>query len=144
VPDRFSDLCLDPAIVGPWVCAEAGGTWVPGRGTAIGRLKDGKLIAGVLYEDFNGANVVCHIRGEPDWATREYLGVIYDYPFNQIGVRRITVPVCSTNKKCITLVTHMGFTLESELVGATRLGNMLLFRMFKEECKYLKGKYALH
>lgn len=135
-------LCCDAGIVGPWVCEQAGGTWVAGRGTAVGRVKDGRLVAGVLYEDWNGANVICHIRGEPGWASRQYLGVIFDYPFRQLKVRRITVPVCSTNAACRKLVEHMGFTLESTLAQATPDGDMLLYRMFESECKYLGGKYG--
>lgn len=138
------NLCLDAHIVGPWVCERAGGTWVPGRGTAIGKVKDGQLVAGVLYEDYNGANVVCHIAGNPGWACRQFLGLIFDYPFNQLGVRRITVPVDSTNAASIKLVEHMGFALESTLTQATPDGNLLLYVMFKEQCRYLRGRYALH
>jgi len=99
-------------------------------------------VAGVLYEDYNGANVVCHIRGEPGWADRRFLGIIFDYPFNQLNVKRITVPVNSTNKESIKLVTHMGFTLESTLAQATPDGDLLLFCLFKKDCKYIRGKYG--
>lgn len=135
-------LCLDASKVGPWVCERAGGTWVPGRGTAIGRMVDGELVAGVLYEDFNGANIICHIAGVGNWATREYLAVIFHYPFVQLGVRRITVPVDSVNEKSIRLVERMGFTLESRLREATPRADMLLYRMFRNECRFLGGRYA--
>jgi len=138
------NLCLDASIVGPWVCERAGGTWVPGRGTAIGKLNEGKLQAGVLYEDFNKANVMCHIAGEGNWATRDYLNVIFDYPFNQLSVKRITVPVASDNIKSINLVSRMGFTLECTLAQATPEGDLHLFRMWRDDCQYIKGKYALH
>lgn len=138
-------LCLDAEIVGPWVATRTGGTWSPGRGTAIGKLDDqGNLIAGVLYEDWNGANIMCHIAGEGNWASRRFLNVIFDYPFNRLKVRRITVPVGSTNIKSIHLVTRMGFALESTLAQAIPSGNLLLYRMFRSECQYLRGKYALH
>lgn len=136
-------LCLDASVVGPWVCNRAGGTWTPGRGTAIGKLDEcGHLTAGVLYEDWNGANIVCHIAGDGNWATKEYLNVIFDYPFNQLGVRRITCPVASTNIKSINLVRRMGFTLECSLAQAIPDGDLHLFRMFKDECKYIRGKYG--
>jgi len=115
---------------------------VPGRGTAIGKVNEaGELVAGVLYEDWNVANVVCHIRGDGNWACRQYLATIFDYPFNQLKVKRITVPVASTNLKSIQLVTKMGFALECTLAQATPSGNLHLFRMWRDECKYLKGKY---
>lgn len=136
-------LCLDAEIVGPWVASRTGGTWSPGRGAAIGKLDDqGNLIAGVLYEDWNGANIMCHIAGEGNWASRQFLNVIFDYPFNQLEVRRITVPVGSTNIKSIHLVTRMGFALESTLAQAITSGNLLLYRMFRSECQYLRGKYG--
>lgn len=138
------NLCLDAEIVGPWVSVRTGGTWTPGRGSAIGKLDhNGKLIAGVLYEDWNKANIVEHIAAEGNWACRKFLGVMFDYPFNQLGVRRITAPVASTNAKCINLVIKMGFKLECTLAQATPDGDVHIFRMFREECKYLKGKYAL-
>ena len=136
-------LCLDAEIVGPWVASRTGGTWSPGRGTAIGKLDDqGNLIAGVLYEDWNGANIMCHIAGEGNWASRQFLNVIFDYPFNQLKVKRITVPVGSTNIKSIHLVTRMGFALESTLAQAIPDGDLHLFRMFRSECQYLRGKYG--
>lgn len=136
-------LCLDEKIVGPWVCEKAGGYWLAGRGTAIGKVdKTGALIAGVLYEDWNGVNIVCHIRGDGNWACREFLAVIFDYPFNQLKAKRITVPIASTNFRSIGLVTKMGFTLECTLAQATPEGDLHLFRMWRDNCKYLKGKYG--
>ena len=112
-----------------------------GRGSAIGRVVDGELVAGVLYEDWNGTNVVCHIAGDGNWASRLFLGVIFDYPFNQLNVKRITVPVSSVNAKSINLVTRMGFELECTLEQATPDGDLHLFRMWRDDCKFLRGKY---
>ena len=131
-------------LIGPWVSERTGGTWTPGRGTAIGKVAhDGTIQAGALYEDYNGANIVCHIAGDGNWATREFLRVIFDYPFRQLGVKRITAPIASTNVKSVNLVTRMGFTLECTLAQATPDGDLHLFRMWRDECKYIKGKYAL-
>lgn len=141
-PERFSNLCLDPYIVGPWVAEKTNGTWAPGRGTGIGKIKDGKLIAGALYEDWNGSSVICHIAGEGLWADRKYLAVIFDYPFNQIQAKKIIAPVCSTNQKSIDMLEHMGFNQEAKLHGATSKGDLLFFVMDKEDCKYLRGRYG--
>ncbi len=135
-------LSFDADLIGPWVCQGTGATWVPGRGTAIGQIKNNQLTAGVLYEDFTGANVVCHIRGDPGWANRRFLHVIFHYPFLQMKVRRITVPVDSHNLASINLVVRMGFKLECTLEQATPRGDLHLFRMFRDECQYLKGKYG--
>jgi len=106
---------------------------------------DGRIIAGVLYEGWNEQNIVAHIAGEGKrWATKRYLGVIFDYPFNQLGVHRITLTIDDDNADSINLATRMGFELECKLAQANpRGGDILIFRMFKEQCKYLRGKYAL-
>ena len=138
-------ISCDAQLIGPWVADKTGGTWTPGRGTAIGKVdQDGTIQCGVLYEDFNGANIVCHIAGVGNWATREYLRVIFDYPFNQLKARRITVPVNANNEKSIRLVKRMGFTLECSLAQATPESDLYLFRMFAGECRFLKAPYALH
>lgn len=125
------------------MCEAVGAGWYSGRSQAIGQLVDGKLNAGVLYEDWNGVNVVCHIRGEGAWANREFLATIFDYPFNQLKAKRITVAVYDDNAPSIRLVRKMGFALESKLEQANpRGGDILVFRMFRDECKYLRGKYA--
>lgn len=137
------NLCLDAEIIGPWVAQRTGGQWTAGRGTAIGKLDDcGLLVAGVLYEDWNGSNIMCHIAGDGNWASRDFLRVIFDYPFNQVGAKRITAPVSSTNVKSINLVTRMGFELESTLAQATPDGDLHLFRMWRDDCQYLRGKYG--
>jgi RimJ/RimL family protein N-acetyltransferase len=52
------------------------------------------------------------------------------------------VPVNGDNEKSIRLVEHMGFKLESRLEQATLDSDILLYRLFKDECKYLRGNYA--
>ena len=136
-------ISTDAVLIGPWVAERTGGSWTPGRGTAIGKVtNDGTIQAGVLYEDWNGANLVCHIAGEGNWANRQFLNVIFDYPFNQLKVKRMTAPIASTNARSINLVTKMGFELECTLTQATPDGDMFLFRMFRDECKYIRGKYG--
>lgn len=133
-------IVTDAQRIGPWVCARAGGTWVAGRGTTIGLHRGQEIVAGVLYEDYNRAQVICHIAGVGNWATREFLRVIFDYPFRQLGVKRITVPVASSNSKCRRFVEHLGFTLEASLKDAHPDGDILIYRMMAHECRWLELK----
>lgn len=135
--------CFDVEVVGPWVCEGLGYAWKPFRNSGIGKMVGGVLVAGVLYEDFNGANVFCHIRGSGRWACPAFLGLIFDYPFKQIKAKRITVTVDDDNVNSIRLVEKMGFALESRMKQANpRGGDVLVYRMFKDDCKYLRGRYA--
>ena len=130
-------LLIDADTLGPWVCARAGGSWISGRGTAIGWVKGDQIVAGVLYEDYNGANVVCHIAGEGNWANRQYLWTIFDYPFNQLNVKRITVPVADSNVKSKRFVEHLGFEKEAVLRDAHPDGDLIIYKMTADKCRWL-------
>lgn len=101
-----------------------------------------EMIAGVAYAQYNGPNIVCHIAsdGSKMWMTREYLWTIFDYPFNQAKVDRITVCVGQGNSDSRRFVEHLGFKLEAELDGAHPTGNLLVYRMWRTECRFLEKK----
>ena len=113
-----------------------------GTDIGIGWARNGELVAGVAYADWNGPNVVCHIAAEGKrWATRQYLWTIFDYPFNQLGVKRITVCVGEGNSASRRFVGHLGFTLETTLKDAHPTGDLLVWRMFREECKWISADF---
>ena len=135
-------ICTDAEIIGPWVYKRINGHWLPGKGTAIGRIHNGVVIAGVVYEEYTGTNMVCHIAGEGAWANREFLSAIFDYPFNHAKVSRLTAPISSLNLKSRRLVEKMGFIIEGKLSQAIPDGDLLLYKMFKLDCKYLGNRYG--
>lgn len=126
-------------VVGPWVSWLTGGMWTPQRGTTIGLAEDGKLIAGVLYEDFNKTNIAAHIAGLPDkkWMCRMFLWAMFDYPFNQLKVKRITGVVAASNLAARRFDEHLGFTLEATLKDAHPDGDLLIYCMRREQCRWL-------
>lgn len=133
-------------IVGPWVCARAGGTWSAGRGTTIGLLHFEKgLVAGVLYEDFNGANLLMHVAAVPgrEWLCREYLWFCFYYPFVQLGCKRVTGVVPSINQEARRFDEHLGFKLEATLKDAHPEGDLLVYSMHKEDCRWLNIKRGM-
>lgn len=138
----MKQISWDAEVIGPWVCQRTGGVWHSGQGTALGKLIDGNLVAGIIYDNYNEVNLSMHIAADDGWADKYFLGVIFQYPFCGLGVRMVTAPICSSNHKCIRLVEHMGFVQEGKLRGATSKGDLLLYVMRKENCKYLRGKYG--
>ena len=66
--------------VGHWVMSRTDGAYNPDRSVAIGLERDGELVAGTVYEMWNGRSVVCHITW--DQITPAYLAAVYDYPYN--------------------------------------------------------------
>ena len=106
----------------------------------IGLEEDGELIAGVVYEGFNGANIWMHVAAVPGkrWLTREYLRVCFDYPFNQLGVARVSGYVNETNMAARRFDEHLGFTLEATLEGASADGkNVMIYKMLKANCRHV-------
>jgi RimJ/RimL family protein N-acetyltransferase len=114
-----------------------------GTEIGIGWIR-GELIAGVAYSDWNGPNIVCHIASDRSkrWLTRQFLWTIFDYPFNQIGVKRITVCIGQGNKDSVRFVKHLGFELETTLKSAHPTGDLLVLVMWKESCKWISQDFA--
>ena len=132
-------IYLNDEVTGPWVCEKAGGLWVPRKSRTIGWLENGELVAGVVYEDWTGTNFNCHIRGSKVRKHSEFVKTIFDYPFNQLKAKRITASIGSNNIAAINLVTRLGFILECVLEQAIPDGDIHIYRMFRDECRYLRG-----
>lgn len=135
-------LALGPRVV-EWVAKRTNEFGRFGTEIGIGRERDGCLVAGVAYANWNGVNVECHIAAVgANWATRRYLWTIFDYPFNQLKCNRITVCIGEGNAASRNLVERMGFTQEANLQGAHPTGDLLIYRLWKRDCKYLEEPYA--
>ena len=132
-------------IFGPWMSARLGTTWLPGRGSIIGLWEDGVgPVAGCLYESCNGASIIGHLTGVgKKWMNREYLWYCFHYPFEELKVTKILGIVESDNLDARRLDEHLGFTLEATLKDAAPKGDLLVYSMTKDQCKWLslKGQY---
>jgi RimJ/RimL family protein N-acetyltransferase len=132
-------LLLDcPKVVGNWVYARTGGTFPENICTAIGLVKDNKIVAGVVYEGFNGASVKTHIAVDgKTYLTKEFIRIIFQYPFLQLKCKKLIGVVDSTNERALSLNRKLGFVAEGVLRGATVNGDLILMTMTKDQCKYL-------
>ena len=132
-------------FLGPWLMDRVGGQWIPGRGSVIGLWEDGVgPVAACLYESCNGASVLGHLSGiGKKWMNREFLWFCFYYPFEQLRVNKILGLVESTNLEAQRLNEHLGFTLEATLKDAAPHGDLLIYSMKRDQCKWLdlKGKY---
>lgn len=127
--------------IGYWVARKVRGHYDADASQAIGMLKDGEPVAGVIYENMNGASVTCHIAIE-DRITPKFVATIFDYPFKQLGVGKIVVTIGEANEESIGLVRNMGFCEEARIKDAHPDGDMLIFTMTPEQCRFIGGKYG--
>jgi len=134
--------------IGEWVCDRTGGTWSDKTGTTLGITLDGILIAGVLYDNFNGANIQMHVAAEDGkyWLTKEFLHEVFFYPFEYLQCKRATAIIPSTNAASLNICKRLGFTQEAVLKEAHPEGDLIVFSLKKTDCKWLKLKLrgALH
>lgn len=109
-----------------------------GQYRCIGVERDGTLVTGAVYVDFNGPNVWAHLATDVQ-LSRMFLFAGFDYPFRVMGCRRVSGWVEASNQEAIRLNKHLGYEIEARLQGAARDGgDVLIMRMFKENCRWLK------
>jgi RimJ/RimL family protein N-acetyltransferase len=112
--------------------------------SAIGLERDGDLVAGVLYEQHNGPNVMMHVAsdGSRHWMTPAYMAACFRYPFLQLKVNRVSGLVRADNPDAQRFDEALGFKKEGVLREAAADGtDLFLYGMLKRECRYLDGKY---
>jgi len=125
---------------GHWTAECIDGKYFEAMSQSIGLKKNGEFVAGVIYENWNRRTITCHI-AISGRLTPRYLAVIFDYPFNVCDVKKIIVPVDSTNSKSVNLVEKMGFTEEARIKDGMADGDMILYTLAKNDCKYLGERY---
>ena len=109
----------------------------------FGLEEDGRIIAGVVFNDYNGANISMHVAsdGSKRWMTRQFIWMVFDYAFNQAKVKRITGLVGEGNTEAQLFDEHIGFKLETTLSDAHPSGDLLIYVLRREDCRWLKVKH---
>ena len=123
-----------PERVGTWVMSQLGTVWST-TSHAIGLEVEGQIVSGTVYEGINEASIVLHTA--LTIITRPLLWYTFDYPFNQLCVQKLIGPVASTNQKARRLDEHLGFVLEATLKDAAPGGDLLIYTMTREQCRWL-------
>lgn len=133
-------------IIGPWVAARCGEMWIPQGATTIGLMDGAEILFGAIYNNFNRTTIEMHIAAASGkrWMTKDLLWFCFYYPFVQLGVKRITVVVPETNLDAIAFDKHLGFTFEAALEKAHPDGDLHIYRLFREDCRWLnlRGRNA--
>lgn len=106
--------------------------------TAIGVVRGGEIIAGIVYYCYRHPNIEMAIAAtDPAWCTRKVLKYGFDYPFNQLGCNRITVLVDSENQPVRAFDERLGFVHEGTLRQAHPNGDAEVYGMLKSECRWI-------
>lgn len=130
--------------IGRWVAAELHSTFSPEAATAIGLVRNGTIVAGAMFENWNRKSVMVHMAVSGGRLTREFIGTIFDYAYRQLDCAKVIAPVDSTNGKSIALLENLGFLEEARVRDATLTGDILVYTLPRERCgRFLEGsKYG--
>ena len=124
--------------VGEWVAKRTFGTY-EGSPT-LGQVSD-KIVAGVIYSDWNGASLKATIAVD-GIMTPTYLAAIFHYPFLFLGAKKIICTIAESNENSIHLCKKMGFTQEAQILDAHPDGSMLIFTLHREDCRFIGERYV--
>jgi hypothetical protein len=110
--------------------------------TAMGVALDGKLVAGVLYNNFRKHDIqLTAAATDIRWLSKELLTEIFSYPYVQLGCVRTTAVTGRKNARTRKLLEGLGYRLE----GVCRKGldgkqDACVYGMLKADCKWLNLK----
>jgi RimJ/RimL family protein N-acetyltransferase len=107
----------------------------------IGLVRGDLLCAAVGYNGFAGR--VCSMHSaidHPEAVNRTFVRAIFEYPFDQCGVRILFAPVAGSNTRSISIIERCGFHLHDIMKECSTDGSdLLLYRMERHECRWLGG-----
>jgi hypothetical protein len=131
---------------GDWIMLRVGGVFNDKTDHSIAVHRpmgnDMRVCGGVVYTGYLGASIMLHMAGnETNWATPDFLWMVYDYAFNQLGVRKLIGLVPADNVRALSIDLRMGFRIEAKLAEMMPGGeDLLILSMVKSECKWLRIK----
>jgi RimJ/RimL family protein N-acetyltransferase len=97
----------------------------------------------VVFDNYNGRSISMHVAGEGGhWMTRDYARACFGYAFGQLGVRKIIGLVDSTNEAAKRYDEHLGFRVEGVITDAGKHGDLLIYSMTPDQCRWLGEKHG--
>jgi RimJ/RimL family protein N-acetyltransferase len=136
----YSLLLGHDKLVCWWISKQLdAGEWL-GESAGIGVIKDNKeLVAGVCYYAYRWPNIEMSCASiDPRWLNRKILKAVFEYPFVTLGAKRITAVVDVDNTHAQKFDEKLGFIKEAVLKDANPNGDAIIYRMLKNECRWLK------
>jgi len=138
----FPDIRFNEVSDGHRIAKLSGVAFNPLVDQCIARFNrdDGGLMGGVVYKDWTGVggSIAMHVAGiRPRWVNRAMLWVCFDYPFNQLQVKKVFGAVPSYNKVAYEFDKHLGFQDEATIQGVYPDGYLMLLSMTREQCRFL-------
>lgn len=132
-------LFNDPRVV-HFVAQSVGSTDCSAT-ASIGVEEGGKVVAGVVYDNFNGANIFIHFTVAQGYQIcRGFLRLVFGYAFDCLKAKRITGAFSSANEKVRRFGERLGFQFETLLKDAAPDGDLMFYTLRREQCRFVGKK----
>lgn len=120
----------------------AGTSFNPKIDISICRHKGGRRLGGVVFQNYTGESIAMHSAAwDPHWINRDMLFVTFDYPFNQLGVKRVFGQVPESNEHAYAFNIKFGFKPVARIEGVYPHNvACIVMCMEREDCRMLKVK----
>lgn len=108
--------------------------------TALGvTARDGRLIGGMVFNDYNGSNIEVTAYG-PGAIDRESIRAMFAYAFVQLGCLRLTARTRRSNHSMRELLTRLGFKhegIQQGYWGRSKANDCFLYGLTRTKCKWI-------
>jgi hypothetical protein len=137
------EILIDHEGDGTWIMDRVGGVFNPVTDHSLAVHREGQIKGGVVYTGYLHASIMIHMAGSEDnWATKDFLWMVFDYAFVQLGCRKLVGLVPAYNTRAISVDLRLGFRLEGRLTEMLPdpHEDLLILTMRKDDCKWLRIK----
>ncbi len=135
-------LIVEPqGVIKHWLCDQIG--YIPtAEFICIGQFDEMKqdLIGAIGYDGWSENMVEMHSAGTPGsyWLTKEFLFKCFHFPFIVHGREIVTSRVSTGNPVAVKMNLQAGFTEQCRIKGGADDGDLIIFTMYRAECKWLR------
>ena len=138
-------LITEPKIaLTTWLCERIGYIPTPEL-VCVGQWdNDNERLIGVVgYDGWSETKVEIHSAGEPGtyWLTKELLCEAFTFPFIGLDKKVIISRVSTGNPAAVKMNKGLGFTQQCCIRDGADDGDLLIFAMHKDECRWLDMKF---
>ena len=134
-------IVFNNADHGNKVAKAAGLFYNPDCDICISRVEGDELLGGVVYKDYTGVSIAMHVAAFRDHGlNRDMLWVCFDYPFNQLGVRKVFAQMREANTKALEFNLKIGFKIVTKINDVFPDGACVLSSLAREDCRWLNLK----
>lgn len=127
---------------GDWIMLRVGGVFNEKTDHTVAVHRDGRTVGGVVFTGYLGASIMLHMAGvEDNWATRDFLWMVFHYAFVQLGCRKVLGLVSSSNARALSIDARLGFIPVARVDDVYPDGSdLVILGMDKSQCKWLRLK----